>query len=333
MGAHICIAPGSINIDLVLKTNVLRGPKTFRGHYSETQGGKGANEAVAIRLASNEERDVYLVGCVGRDDWGNQAMEKLKAKGVNTDFIKITDNCRTGVVVEYLFGDGQVTIGIDLGANSELTVEDIDNASQVIKSAKILLSQIENPIEVVEYSIRLAKSNGVFTFLDPSVVPEQSDERRLLFEQILPNVDILAPNRSEALALTGMPIQDKNSALKAAEILLKEVDTVIITLGGEGALIARERDYRIVPGIKVKSIDGGAVGDTFRGVFCEALAEISEEKNQGLDDIGFEDLVRATEFANYAAALCITKPGAYPSIPTRGEIEEFIECVKSRNCL
>ena len=108
MGTHICIAPGSINIDLILKTNALKGLKTFKGHYSETQGGKGANEAVAIRLASNEARDVYLVGCVGRDNWGQQALEKLKAKGVNTDFIKIIDSCRTGVVVEYLYGDGQV---------------------------------------------------------------------------------------------------------------------------------------------------------------------------------------------------------------------------------
>ena len=331
MGAHICIAPGSINIDLILKTNVLKGPKTFKGCYSESQGGKGANEAVAIRLASNEERDVYLVGCVGKDDWGNQALEKLKAKGVNTDFIKVTDNCKTGVVVEYLYGDGQVDIGLAPGANDELTVEDIDNASQVIKNAKILLSQIENPIKVVEYSIRLAKLNGVLIFLDPSVVPEQRNVRKLLFDQILPNVDILAPNRSEAQALTGVTIQDKKSALKAAEILLKEVDTVVITLGGEGVFVAHEGDYHIVPGIKINSIDGGAVGDTFRGVFCEALIEISEERNQRLDNIGFEYLVKAAEFANYAAALCITKPGAYPSIPTRAEIEEFIEYVKSRD--
>ena len=331
MGGHICIAPGSINIDLILKTNILKGPKTFRGHYSESQGGKGANEAVAISLASNETRDVYLVGCVGKDEWGRQALEKLQAKGVKTDFIKITDCCRTGVVVEYLYGDGQVDIGIDLGANNELTMKDIDNASQIIQNAKIHLTQIENPIDVVEHSIRLAKLNGVPTLLDPSVVPEEKNERKLLFDKILPNVDILAPNRSEAKALTGVTIQDKHCALAAAEILLKEVDTVIITMGWEGALVAHDENYHIVPGIKVNSIDGGAVGDTFRGVFCEALVEILEEKKQILDDISFEYLVQATEFANYAAALGITRPGAYPSIPTRTEIEEFIEDVKSRN--
>ncbi len=328
MGTHICIAPGSINIDLILKTDTLKGPKTFRGHYRECQGGKGANEAVAIYLSSNGEKDVYLVGCVGKDEWGKQAIKNLKDRGVNTDFIRIADNCRTGAVVEYLYGDGQVDIGIDLGANDELTINDIDNASQVIKSAKILLSQIENPIEVVEYSFRLAKSGGVPTFLDPSVVPDERDKRRILFEKILPNVDILAPNRSEAKALTGVTIQDKSFAMQAAQILLKEVDTVIITMGGEGVLVANGGNYHIVPGIKVSGIDGGAVGDTFRGVFCEALVEILEERNQGLDDISFEYLIKAAEFANYAAALGITRPGTHSAMPTRTEIEEFIEYVK-----
>ena len=100
MGAHICIAPGSINLDLILRTDILRGPKTFKGQYTESQGGKGANEAVTIRLASNQEREVYLVGCVGRDIRGDYALEKLKAKGVNTEFIKVTDKCETGVVLE-----------------------------------------------------------------------------------------------------------------------------------------------------------------------------------------------------------------------------------------
>ena len=127
------------------------------------------------------------------------------------------------------------------------------------------------------------------------------------------------------MALTGVSIQDKSSALEAAEILLKVVDIALITLGRDGALIARDRNYHVVPGIKVNSIDGGAAGDTFRGVFCETLAEILEEKDQGLEAVGFDDLGRAAEFANYAAALCVTRSGAYPSIPARGEIEAFRE--------
>jgi len=323
MGSHLCIAPGSINIDLILRTDILKGPKTFKGDFTESQGGKGCNEAAAIRRSSNLERDVYLVGCVGYDSWGHQALEKLQPIGVNTDYIKVTKKCATGVVLEYLFADGEVTIGLGLGANNEVTIADVNAAREVITGARILLTQIESPIEVVEHSLELARSNNVVTFLDPSVVPEPGEDRSRLFEKILPNVDIVAPNRSEALALTGVTIQDTSSALEAAEILLKEVDIAIITLGKNGALIARHRNYHIVPGIEVNSIDAGAAGDTFRGAFCQALAETLEEKHQTLDDLGFEDLGKAVETANYAAALCVTRSGAYPSIPTRTEIEAF----------
>jgi len=323
MGSHLCIAPGSINIDLILRTDILKGPKTFKGDFAESQGGKGCNEAVSIRRSSNLERDVYLVGCVGDDTWGHQALDKLQAIGVNTDYIKVTRECATGVVLEYLFADGEVTIGLGLGANNEMTIADVDAAGDVITNASILLTQIESPIEVVEHSLELARSSNVITFLDPSVVPEPGEDRNRLFERILPNVDIVAPNRSEALALTGVAIEDTSTALEAAEILLKAVDIAIITLGKNGALIARQRNYHIVPGIDVNSIDAGAAGDTFRGAFCEALAEILDEKDETLDGLGFEDLGKAAETANYAAALCVTRSGAYPSIPTGSEIQAF----------
>ena len=323
MGRHICVAPGSINIDLILKTDSLKGPKTFKGDYTESQGGKGLNQAVAARLASKAEAEVYLVGCVGRDRRGDQAVADLRAKGVRVDYTRVTDEARTGVVLEYLYGDGEVTIGLGLGANNEVAVADIDCAGEVIRSARILLSQIESPIDVVEHAIHMAKSNGVMTFLDPSVVPEEGEDRERLFHDILPQVDILAPNRSEALALTGVCIDDTRAAMAAAEILLEIVEIAVITMGREGALVARGRDYHIVPGLPVKAIDAGAAGDTFRGSFCAVLAEISAAREPGVEGILFEDLGAAAEFGNAAAALSVTRSGACPSIPTRAEIQEF----------
>ena len=323
MGHHICVAPGSINIDLILKTDALKGPKTFKGEYTESQGGKGLSQAVAAKLAGEAEAEVYLVGCVGRDSRGDHALEELRARGVNIDYMRVTDESGTGVVLEYLYGDGEVTIGLGLGANNELAVADIDRAGDVIRSARMLLSQIESPIDVVEHAIRTAKSSGVMTFLDPSVVPGEGEERERLFQNILPHVDILAPNRSEALALTGVPIDDTSAAMAAAQILLANVEIAVITMGGEGALVARGRDYHIVPGMPVKSIDAGAAGDTFRGSFCAALAEIAGDREPGVEGILFEDLGAAAEFANAAAALCVTRSGACPSIPTRAEIQDF----------
>lgn len=324
MGGHIAVAPGSINIDLILKTGSLKGPKTFRGQYAESLGGKGSNQAVAARLASGQQRPVYLLGCVGRDAWGAQALEKLRARGVDTHHVRVTDAAPTGVVMEYLYGDGEVTIGLGLGANTEVTAADVEAARPMIESAAVLLCQIENPIESVVRALELGRAGGAVTFLDPSVVPDPGPDRDRLFEHILPHVAIVAPNRSEALALTGVSVEDDASALEATRALLARVSVVIVTRGRDGALVVCGDDHYFARGHRVTAIDGGAAGDTFRGAFCTALTETMERQDSGLDGLAFEDLCGALEFANAAAALCVTGSGAYPSIPEREEIDAFV---------
>ena len=125
MGSHIVIAPGSINVDLILRTDVLKGPKTFRGCYSESQGGKGSNQAIAARRAG-EGRHVYLVGAVGKDPWGEQALAALRDAGVDTCYVRRDATATTGVVMEYLYADGEITIGLEPGANDRVGVDDIE---------------------------------------------------------------------------------------------------------------------------------------------------------------------------------------------------------------
>lgn len=324
MGKHIVVAPGSINIDLILKTDALKGPKTFKGNYRESQGGKGSNQAVAARLASGGSREVYLVGCVGSDAWGEQAVQKLNERGVNTTHVRATDQAPTGVVMEYLYGDGEVTIGLGLGANSEVMVADIEGARPEIEAAAVLLCQIENPLPTLQRAVELGQSNGTVICLDPSVVPEPGKDRDLFFGRVLPHVDIVAPNRSEALALTGIEVSGDASALEAARALLQTVHVAIITRSSEGALIARDGEHYFARGHRVAAIDGGAAGDTFRGAFGAALAEAMETRGSALPDLAFEDLAGALDMANAAAALCVTRAGAYPSIPTREDIDAFI---------
>lgn len=326
MGGHIVIAPGSINVDLILKTDVLRGPKTFQGRYCESQGGKGANQAVAARRASVGDRGVHLLGCVGDDDWGAQSLASLRAAGVDTGLVRTTDRCRTGVVMEYLYGDGEVTIGLGLGANDEVRVADVDAARSVIEDAALLMTQIENPLDAVTHALGVARDAGVVTFLDPSVVPE-GDRRRRLDAEVLPRVDIIAPNRSEAQALSGIGVVDDDSALAAAHALAAQASVVVLTRGGDGAVLVRGDEARIVRGLTVAAIDGGAAGDTFRGALGTALVEAMESANVGLAGLAFDALVHAVRFANAAAALCVTRPGAYPAIPLRAEIDTMMESV------
>ncbi|MEE2832844.1 MAG: ribokinase [Candidatus Latescibacterota bacterium] len=319
MGSHIVIAPGSINVDLILRTDVLKGPKTFRGCYSESQGGKGSNQAIAARRAG-EGRHVYLVGAVGKDPWGEQALAALRDAGVDTCYVRRDATATTGVVMEYLYADGEVTIGLEPGANDRVGVDDIERARSWIESAALLLAQIENPLDTVEHTFRMARAAGVATCLDPSVVPVVDTERRRLFDDVLPHVDLLAPNRSEAEELADIPVDDDDSAVAAAKWLLDHVPVVVLTRGAEGALVARGDEIRFVRGLSVDSIDGGAAGDTFRGALGLALAEARDAHALPLTDLPFDVLVDAARFANAAAAICVTRPGACESIPTREEI-------------
>ena len=326
MRAHIVIAPGSINVDLILRTHVLKGPKTFRGQYSESQGGKGSNQAIAARRAG-DGRDVYLVGAVGQDEWGRRSLAALRDTGVHTQHVRCDPMAPTGVVMEYLYGDGEVTIGLEPGANDCVTMDDVGQARPIIESAALLLGQIETPLDAVEHAFQLARAARVATCLDPSVVPAAAAERRRLFDGILPNVDLLAPNRSEAEELTGVAVTDDDTALSAARQLLDHVPVVVLTRGADGALVARGEDASFVRGLAVNAIDGGAAGDTFRGAMALALAEALEDQIQvqALIDLPLDRLVGAVRFANAAAAICVTRPGACPSIPRRDEITAMLE--------
>ena len=331
MGSHIIIAPGSINVDLILRTDVRKGPKTFRGRYAESQGGKGSNQAVAAKRTSID-RDVYLVGAVGEDTWGDQAVAALTDSAVDTRFVRRDNALRTGVVMEYLYGDGELTIGLEPGANDSVSVQDIEQARAHIESATLLLGQMETPLQTVEHAFRLARTAGVSTCLDPCVVPTTDTDRQCLFDNILPNVDLIAPNRSEAEELTGVAVTDDDTALGAANMLLEHVAIVVLTRGSAGALVARRDEGSsvetcFVRGLDVAAIDGGAAGDTFRGALATAIAEAQEMGNAPLDRLPFETVVEAAHFANAAAAICVTRPGACPSIPTRRDVAHLRSAV------
>ena len=323
MGSHIIVAPGSINIDLILRTDVLKGPKTFRGQYSESQGGKGSNQAIAARR-SGVTHDVFLLGAVGQDRWGDDALATLGDAAVNTRFVRRDGAAPTGVVMEYLYADGEVTIGLEPGANDQVTVDDVERARPWIENASILLAQIETPIDTVDHALRLARSAGVPTCLDPSVVPTAEPQRRRLFDKLLPNVDLLAPNRSEAQQLTGLAVTDDDSAAACARRLLEHVPIVVLTRGADGAVIARGDDLQYIRGLDVEGIDGGAAGDTFRGALGLALAERLLPPAKSLVELPFDMLVEAGHFANAAAAICVTRPGACESIPTRDQIDALL---------
>jgi ribokinase len=136
---------------------------------------------------------------------------------------------------------------------------------------------------------------------------------RALPDALLRYVSILTPNETEAELLTGIKVDSDSSATKAASALrARGVQTVILTLGARGAMVATDDDAQIVPGFKVKAVDTTGAGDVFNGSLAVALAEEWP-------------LIDAVRFANAAAAISVTRLGAQPSAPSRREIEKLLK--------
>ncbi len=291
---------GSSNTDMVIKCAHLPAPgeTILGGNFFMNAGGKGANQAVA---AARLNGDVTFIAKVGNDVFGNQAIELFKKENINTEYIFIDDANASGIALITVDDKGENCITVAQGANGNLLVDDIKKAGGVLHDADIILVQLEIPITTIEYIANFAKQHNKKLILNPAPACFLSDE-------LLSKISIITPNEKEASMLAGVEINDIGSAQQAAKILSgKGIETVIITLGEEGALSYQQNIFSIIPTNKVTAIDTTAAGDVFNGALAVAL---SEQKN-------IED---AIAFANNAASISVTRLGAQASAPYRNEI-------------
>ncbi len=290
---------GSSNTDMVIKCAHLPAPgeTILGGSFFMNAGGKGANQAVA---AARLNGDVTFIAKVGNDVFGNQAIELFKKENINTECIFIDDANASGIALITVDDKGENCIAVAQGSNGNLSVDDIKKAGRVLHDADIILVQLEIPIATIEYIAGFAKQHNKKLILNPAPACVLSDE-------LLSKISIITPNEKEASMLAGVEINDIGSAQKAAKILSgKGIETVIITLGEEGALSYQQNIFSIIPTNKVTAIDTTAAGDVFNGALAVA---VSEQKN-------IED---AIAFANNAASISVTRLGAQASAPYRSE--------------
>jgi len=279
------------------------GETVLGGGFSTAGGGKGANQAVA---AARADGDVVFIARVGNDSFGEEALGAFEREGINVGHVVRDETAPSGVALVIVDERGENCIAVAPGANANLSPFDVEAAGEVFEDAAVLLLQLEVPIETVRAAAATASGNGVRVILNPA--PAQP-----LDDSLLGCVSILTPNETEAELLTGASVRGTEGAQAAAEILhARGVETVLVTLGARGVYVSGEDFSGLVPGFRVEAVDTTAAGDVFNGALAAALA-------------GGEPLSRAALFANAAAALSVTKPGARPSIPPRREIEEFLE--------
>jgi len=295
---------GSSNTDMILQMERIPRPgeTILGGDFSMAAGGKGANQAVAAARAGGK---VTLLARVGNDLFGQQAVDGFQQAGIETQHVIQDNEAPSGVALIFVAKDGENSIGVASGANGRLSPSDVDAAQSCLVLANMLVMQLETPLETVQRAAEIASAAGVPVILNPA--PAQS-----LGDDLLRHISVLTPNESEAEILTRIEVTDVHSARRAATALqARGIETVIVTLGALGALVAGKNFSDLVPAFQVEPVDTTAAGDVFNGALAVALAE---EKQ----------LADAVRFANAAAALSVTKLGAQPSAPTRQAIEHLL---------
>jgi ribokinase len=301
------VVVGSSNTDMVVKSDRLpkAGETVTGGQFVMAPGGKGANQAVAAaRLGAK----VTFVAKVGTDMFGERAVEGYEQDGILTDLIVRDPEHHTGVALILVDRTGENLISVASGANHALAPGDLNAAVERIRSASVLMLQLECPLDTVTRAAEIAAEAGVAVVLDPAPAPDGP-----LDADLLQNVTYLTPNETEATRLTGVPVTDHDSARTAAERLLAAgARHVIVTLGAKGALVAGPGESTLVPGHAVEAADSTAAGDAFNGGLAAGLA-------------GGMSLHHAVQQANLVGALSVTRLGAQPSLPAADEVRRFAE--------
>jgi ribokinase len=297
---------GSINMDLVIKTPHLpeAGETVLGSSFHTFPGGKGANQAIAVsRLGAG----VSLVGRVGDDAFGKTLASILEKEGVSITYLEHDPVIPSGVAVILVDGEGQNSIVVASGANSRLTPQDVRLAGRQIPAISAVIAQLEIPLECVVEAARAAKLRKAPFIFNPApagVFPRE----------LLEMVDVLVPNEPEAAMLSAMPVETLEQAeIAGRHLLAAGAGSVIITLGGQGALVVQRHAEAVhIPAHPVNVMDTTAAGDAFTAGLAVGLAE-------GMS------LVEAARLGNASGALAVTRLGALPSLPERSQVAAMLQ--------
>ena len=289
---------GSINIDFVsfVSRYPHPGETLVSNDFGIFQGGKGANQAIALAKLNVP---TMMLGKVGKDVLSDFALSPLQESGVDVTGISKSQKIPTGSASIWVNAQGQNSIVIYLGANGEVDEDFIIQHEKLFDDASWLLTQFEIPLKSILLALKLAKKHGLKTIMDPAPVREVSNNH------IWELVDYLLPNEIELRELT-----HTEDILKAIHILKSQgVREVIVKLGKQGAGYEDKGTFNLFPAVPVERIvDTTGAGDCFVAGF---LYEMLQQ----------EDIAQAIQTANLTASYSIQKKGAAISFPKKSEID------------
>ena len=294
------VVVGSINMDLVARTPriPLAGQTLIGSGFTTTPGGKGANQAVAVARLGYP---VHMVGAVGDDVFGQALLDNLASARVGTSAVSRVAG-PSGVAPIMVADNGENSIVVVPGANGKVDPAHVGRHADLIRSAGMVLCQLELPMAALEHTVALCAAAGVPLMLDPA--PAAS-----LSPQILKQIAWFTPNETEAAFYLDGPAGPEAAA---ENLRARGVGGVVLKRGAKGACVSAASGIAAsVPPFRVVAIDTVAAGDCFNGAFAVALLEGSSP-------------VAAARFASAAAAISVTRSGAQASMPSRTEVDSFL---------
>lgn len=294
---------GSYNVGLTVQSPRMpaMGETVLGESFLEGPGGKGSNQAVA---AARLGAEVHFLGCVGRDRYGDDALELWDREDVYAHVRRDSEHTGVGVIV--VFPDGENAIIVAPGANASLSPNDVDGMEETIASCHVLLLQLETPVATALQAAKVAHAHGLRVVLNPA--PAQP-----LPEELFRYVSVLTPNESEAHVLLG---EAPDAGLEPGELVRRlsdlGADTVVLTQGKAGVTVGHPDGIEQVATPTIEAVDPTGAGDAFNGALAVALAE-------------GRSVLEASRWAAHAGAYCATHMEVIPGLPARNELEQFIE--------
>lgn len=302
------VVVGSINMDLVVMADHIPVVgETVAGYDFQTHhGGKGANQAVAIARLGYP---VQLIGRLGSDSFAEELRDGLQREGVDIAGVQRVQGT-SGIAVIVVSSQGENCIVVTPGANAALSADDLEHYVDQIRSASLVLAQLETPIDTVLRLAEICERERVPLMLDPA--PAQA-----LPDRLLPLITWLTPNETEAGFFAKeklQPAQDSHDPVLIAGALLHAgVRNLLLKMGERGFHVATaDGESQTHPAYSVSAVDTTAAGDAFNGAFAVGL-------------VSGKSPVESACFAAAAAAIAVTRKGAQASMPTLQEVEALLK--------
>ncbi len=295
---------GSSNTDLIAQvTNFPKAGETIKGtSFFQAMGGKGANQALAAHKLGG---DVKFITSLGNDANGQNTLAYYKKEGLDISSSLIIDDAPSGTAVILVDNNGENCIVITPGANDRLSPEYVYEVEKEIAEADIVVLQMEIPYESVKAVCELAFKHKKKIILN--VAPACK-----LDADLIGIIDILVVNETEAETISGEKIEVKGKKAVVEKLLSMGATTVILTLGKDGCLLKDATNEIVMDAFCVKALDSTAAGDTFCGALAARLG-----KGESWSD--------SLKFASAASAICVTRMGAQPSVPSENEVLVFMK--------